>query len=612
MNTIKQNFRQSTALLFIAFTFVFSIKAKAESDICLSDNQIETGCVTSGVPTIVESGVQKITKDNANASIEPSTRIFKKGNKQLIVYSDVPGATPSEFYKIRVRSGASEGKWQPAFALITRSLYSQAKIPKKEGSTVNMEAYYEHVKDWSHTYVNIEMNSQVEIEVSKIDGKPIKKAAIHPIAKASNATIRDGKVYFMIDKAALVTVDIDGQMDDQDTGEGYAGPAIHTLSIYANPIMDKPKINTKGVVLVKAGENPPTDPTTYETLYFSAGVHDLGRNFQVYENKSYFIPGDAIVYATFNNLSSGEGKNIKIYGLGTISGDRIKHPDYDPAYKELKNAKGSENKKQVTLGKTWKLICIENADNVLIEGITAANPCFHSINLVADGNRPNMNEKVTAVKWAKVISWRENGDGIGSAHLVEDCFIRTQDDCSYIKGDRRRCVFWTDVNGAIFHMAGIPKTFPIVIEDCDVIYARNRSKSWRGGRVFSQRAEGNAEQYNVNLLIRNFRIEDKRPTLQTFQLYSSEAFKGKGDATIGNPLRGITGSTIGSSYSGITFQNITVAAQSVCGLPEVLYGCKESPWSGITFDNVVIAGKKLTGLNDFEHVNEHVTNITFK
>lgn len=533
-------------------------------------------------------------------SIEPSTRIFKKGDQQLIVYSDVPGATHSEFYKVRVRSEVSEDKWKPAFALITRSLFSQAKIPKKEGSTVNMEAYYEHVKDWSHTYVNIEMNSKVEIEVSKIDGTPIKKAAIHPHAKASKATIRDGKVYFVIDKAALVTVDIDGQMDDQDTGEGYAGPPIHTLSIFANPIMEKPMVNTPGVVLVKAGENPPTDPSSYETLYFSAGVHDLGRNFQVYENKSYFIPGDAYVFATFNNLKSGKGKNIKIFGLGTISGDRIKHPDYDPAYQELKNAKGSEDKKQVTLGKAWKLICIENAYNVLIEGVSVTNPSFHSINLVADANSYAKGEKVTAVKWSKVISWRENGDGIGSAHLVEDCFIRTQDDCSYIKGDRRRCVFWTDVNGAVFHMGGIPKTFPIVIEDCDVIYARNRNKSWRGGRIFSQRAEGPPGQQKVNILIRNFCIEDKRPTLQTFQLYSSEAFKGKGIATIG------------SSYSGITFQNITVAAESVCGLPEVLNGCKESPWSGITFDNVVIAGKKLTSLNDFAHVNEYVTNITFK
>ena len=197
-------------------------------------------------------GAQMLWGAPAKALIEPSTRIFKKGDHQLIVYSDVPGATPSEFYKIRVRSEVSGGEWQPAFALITRSLFSQAKIPRKAGSTVNMEGYFEHVKDWSHTYANIEMNSPVEIEVSKIDGKPIQKAAIHPQAKASKATIRDGKVYFVIDKTALITVDIDGQMDDQDTGEGYAGPPIHTISIFANPIVEKPTINTPGVVVVES------------------------------------------------------------------------------------------------------------------------------------------------------------------------------------------------------------------------------------------------------------------------------------------------------------------------------------------------------------------------
>jgi hypothetical protein len=40
----------------------------------------------------------------------------------------VPGATPSEFYKIRVRSEASKGEWQPAFALITfQNITAEAK-----------------------------------------------------------------------------------------------------------------------------------------------------------------------------------------------------------------------------------------------------------------------------------------------------------------------------------------------------------------------------------------------------------------------------------------------------------------------------------------------------
>ena len=54
-----------------------------------------------------------------------STRVFDNGTDKLVVYSDVPGLSPSEFYKIRVRSIASNNKWQESFALITRSLYTQ-------------------------------------------------------------------------------------------------------------------------------------------------------------------------------------------------------------------------------------------------------------------------------------------------------------------------------------------------------------------------------------------------------------------------------------------------------------------------------------------------------
>jgi hypothetical protein len=226
-----------------------------------------------------------------------------------------------------------------------------------------------------------------------------------------------------------------------------------------------------------------------------------------------------------------------------------------------------------------------------------ANPPNHAINLQSVNKG---SEKVTFVRWAKVISWRANGDGIGSAHVIEDCFIRTTDDCSYVKGDRRRCVFWTDVNGAVFHMAGIPNNFAMVIEDCDVIYARNKYTGWAGGRVFSQRGGGKPGQHQVNVLFRNIRIEDQRPTLQIFNLYSHDDFRAKST------------SRAGSSYSGITFQNITAAAKSVHGLPEIFHGCKESPWSGITFENVVVGGEKIDRLEDFAQVNDYVKDITFK
>ena len=69
---------------------------------------------------------------------------------------------------------------------------------------------------------------------------------------------RDDKAVVTIDKPGLFTVDINGQMDDQDTGKlpdsvgggEYSGPPIHTLTIFANPFTSK-------VLFWKLSASPP-------------------------------------------------------------------------------------------------------------------------------------------------------------------------------------------------------------------------------------------------------------------------------------------------------------------------------------------------------------------
>ena len=50
------------------------------------------------------------------------------------------------------------------------------------------------------------------------------------------------------------------------------------------------------------------------------------------QNKSYYIPGDAVLYGTMNNLENNEdGESIKIFGHGTLFGDKLPHPSFaDP------------------------------------------------------------------------------------------------------------------------------------------------------------------------------------------------------------------------------------------------------------------------------------------
>ena len=58
------------------------------------------------------------------------------------------------------------------------------------------------------------------------------------------------------------------------------------------------------------------------------GVHDVGVEFTIHANKSYYIPGNAVVFGTFTGDEAEDGDNIHIYGHGTLSQDKIPHPKY--------------------------------------------------------------------------------------------------------------------------------------------------------------------------------------------------------------------------------------------------------------------------------------------
>ena len=133
-------------------------------------------------------------------------------------------------------------------------------------------------------------------------------------------------------------------------------------------------------------------------------------------------------------------------------------------------------------------------------------------------------EVINDIRWVKIFTWRGNGDGInpnGNSRL-EDCFIRTQDDSSYVNGKgMKRIVFWQDSNGSTFVLTRLGSdelnSHPLVIEDCTVVYSRAHWHHWSGGNLFNMRgAGGGSGGYTVTF--RNIRVEDPRPTLQHFKV----------------------------------------------------------------------------------------------
>jgi hypothetical protein len=541
----------------------------------------------------------------------PSTSSYQNGNEKLIVYTDVPdhgismingyaSRAKSEYYEIWVRSAASryEGApndgWVQCFANMTYN--RTGEMPDEAGfRTLTLRHGYQiHTKDWTHTYANIEMseNSPVEVEIRKIgtttlDGSAtIVKSAVHPAHKIVPGSKRDqgGRVYFTIDKPCQIVIDINGQMDDHNAAyesnvEGGRMPdssPVHSIAFYANPIMAKPiASSTNRILSVTANQSTPAirliqpDPTTYDTLVFGPGVHNIGPNFKVHPGKSYYIPGDAIVYGNMGNSGVAQGSyrsigdRIKIYGYGTICGIQIPHYQFNTnnsEYPEWNSWTGDKGQGVgIELSDTW---------DTTITGVTSIDPANFNTKFDAYTRRTN---DQCLVSWVKLHSWRVNGDGFGGYAPVEDSFFRTSDDSTYVRDWRRRCTFWKDTNANICRFINDKAGG---LDDCDIIYARWRDPRGVGSVFeFATGLETVARVVDLNLTIRNIRFHDK----------------------FSNPNHLLDVETL-ESYRGIVFENISAYVPRN-GYRSILKGSLLAPWyEHLVFKNGNYSGHRNRGI----------------
>ncbi|MGC9343967.1 MAG: carbohydrate-binding protein, partial [Bacteroidales bacterium] len=542
----------------------------------------------------------------------------------LHIYPPVPGLDPSPYYEIYVQklsalnsgSLANITNWETPFAWFTQ-------CPDYATDGDNKGYYSNFIGGWSNTYTNFELdpNTPIVVKIVRKDDTgddapagPIDTAVIRPANCVDSWEIIDGDVYVTMSQPALFAVDIDGQMETRvsprATPGGWNAEAFpyrskkegaHSVTIFANPfIKDKPKPGDPGVLVVKVGEKIPGTQEllneNWDILYFEPGVHRASvdvdsegnlveRRWQAndpitfQDNKSYYIPGDAIVYANFTdiNRSNNMSENIRIYGHGTVSGSKINH----------NKVEGEEYSND---GWWTRALYLRDAKNCHYEGITAIDPAFHTlciISTVKNTYEPN------TIKWTKVLAWRTNSDGtaVGGNVQMEDCFIRCQDDGHYIGGTTlmRDVVFWHDVNGQTFrgdftnrrysddNAPNIPKQ--IIYEDIDVIYARgvfatSNSSGFSifgvGGGVNNETLEGGVENTGQMVYFRNINISDPLPCRK---LISFDVEDKVGD------------------YAGIRFANINYQGRQVFGWKNWLVGSNNGAIRNFVFDNVTIDGQ---------------------
>ena len=338
-------------------------------------------------------------------------------------------------------------------------------------------------------WCSFEMSGSVEITIETYY-RDIKWVDVRPRTAQITPQFKDKTIRFKIDKPQKLSIELNGSIK-------------HPLFIFANaPEENKPSKTDENVIFFEAGK-----------------VHYAGI-IEVKSNQTVYIEGGAVVVGV---IKAENANNLRIAGRGVIDGtynvlfnnDLIKTAD---------TAKIRTNKS----GKYEQFIRLDNCENVKVEGITLFNST--SWQLVP------INCRNVTINDVKILSDNASDDGIDVVHSqkvsIEDCFIRTKDDCvvikAYIKPNEgklaqnvddinvRKCVFWNALWGNAlevgFELNGV-EVKNIRFEDCDIIHVE-------AGAVLSIHNAGKSVVSEV--VFENIRIEDARQKLFDVAIFRSQ------------------------------------------------------------------------------------------
>jgi hypothetical protein len=479
--------------------------------------------------------------------------------QQLKTFSTIPGRTSSNQYTSRVREVGST-TWQDEFVIQTTCK------PQVLADGVTDSGYFGNLNGWSASYIAFEFaNTSVEVEISTKDGSPITKAVVRPAGDAT-VTISGGKAIVTFTKNANVNVDINGQMEDNYTGSGYAGPAVHTFSIFANPIYNAP-ITGKVITLQPNQDIRALNRADWDAIIFAPGVHNIGTQFEIQSNETLYIPGDAIVHGTIHPNITAHPIGWTIYGSGALSGEDL-----------VWNGDGAIQNKCFT----------NSSEGARLEGFMILDPANHTYNMGNSGTTINVYKNL------KIFGWRKNGDGLNAFENsdISDCFFRVQDDLFYLGTNVKihNNTTWTDSNGAVMYLAkGDVNSY---FKDIKVIYNRKMWHGWNSGVISMRNTDGNIE----NVLCQNITVEDPFPTVALF--YGTIS-------TTAEPTNGCV-------FNNIVFDNITQVASRVDGNKMDLLGTSKSIWKNITIKNCKYQGQTLTAFDANWNINTYVDQNTVK
>lgn len=304
------------------------------------------------------------------------------------------------------------------------------------------------------------------------------------------------------------------------------------------------------------------------TYHYAPGVHAAG-NIELKSGESVMIEEGAIVHGNIH----GVGDNISISGKGILHG----------------------------------FIRMERCDHLNVSDITICNNIYTWTNtLVCCTNSSYKNVKVysCAARWGQ--------DGINPVSCknfsIENCFIRTIDDCIAIKsfasdknGDMgtrnitvKGCtmVGWNFADGitAGFELDG-GEVKDILVQDCDILKAKGGGRTG-GHSAFSIVCDGAAHVHHITY--DNIRItSDVDPKNMELVVTNGKLY---GDDEPGQ-------------MNDITLRNIHWNNDTV---PLIIEGLEGHIIRNVLFENCTLSGKPIRSKEDAPFIIKYAENIRFK
>ncbi len=261
-----------------------------------------------------------------------------------------------------------------------------------------------HQRDINQTelvnFLSLQLNQEAVFEITP--QKPFEKVVIRPLSLGIQPIIQNGTIKFTLKKAQYFTVEAYGRH--------------HALHVFADPV-----------------SNYDIDITDKSVIYYGKGEHDAGF-INLESNQTLFIDEGAVVYGC---VRATDAKNIKIIGRGILDNSKNKE-------QILFEQNASNNHEAIKNAVREHTIQIKYCTDITIEGITIRDSLCYNIRPTACKNLHISNVKIIGC-------WRYNSDGIDMHNcenvLIENCFIRTFDDCICVKGFD--CYFEGDVDAAV-------------------------------------------------------------------------------------------------------------------------------------------------------------------